>query len=316
MKSSIRMVRLSLAMAVLASAVGVEAQIVPGTGVRVNTVGDDFEDPTWEYVFNMPKSSNNLDENVRGPGGRSKNGRWEESALRGQPDVIKRVNTPPDGLPGSEGALLLRSLNTGVPGRRTNELQQDDLIMVGSNRLGGRISVSRGPSAVVRVYLPPFDQWEPRTGNTFAMRADCQAYVNKKSEGGLFSSSSSSQKLEDYWPGLFIYFNSKADRRNKENSAHFLIRANRSGGDIKGPAIEQNGWWTLGMSFTPDGMVHYYAKPGVEDLTADDHITSQHPYSYRAVTFNTIFFNVANQDDGRSWSTEWIIDDPQLYLQR
>jgi hypothetical protein len=29
------------------------------------------------------------------------------------------------------------------------------------------------------------------------------------------------------------------------------------------------------MSFTPDGMVHYFASPGVAELTMDDHITSQ-----------------------------------------
>ena len=86
---------------------------------------------------------------------------------------------------------------------------------------------------------------------------------------------------------------------------------------LQDPEGQLLGWAPgRGPMVSPDGMVHYYARPGVEDLTADDHITSQHPYSYRAVTFNTIFFNVANQDDGRSWSTEWIIDDPQLYLQR
>src|SRR5687767_11756252 len=82
-----------------------EAQIVPGTGTRMEQVGDDFEDPAWSFTFNLPKSSNNLDEQVRRPGGRSRNGRWEESALRGEPDVIRRVSTPPGGLPGSTGAL-------------------------------------------------------------------------------------------------------------------------------------------------------------------------------------------------------------------
>src|SRR5688572_15021013 len=160
-------------------AVCAEAQIVPGTGNRMEQVGDDFEDPAWGFIFNLPKSSNNLDEQVRRPGGRSRNGRWEESALRGEPDMIRRVSTPPGGLEGSTGALALRTLNTGIPNRVTNQLQQDDLIMVGSARLGGKIAVSRGPNAVVRVWLPPFDEWEPRTGNTFAMRADCTTHVMK-----------------------------------------------------------------------------------------------------------------------------------------
>ncbi len=40
----------------------------------------------------------------------------DEGMKRGQPDLIKRVPTPPGGLPGSQGSLLLRSLSTGIPG--------------------------------------------------------------------------------------------------------------------------------------------------------------------------------------------------------
>jgi len=29
--------------------------------------------------------------------------------------------------------------------------------------------------------------------------------------------------------------------------------------------------------------------------------------------FNTIFFNVCSVDDGKTWSTPWIIDDPKVY---
>jgi hypothetical protein len=31
------------------------------------------------------------------------------------------------------------------------------------------------------------------------------------------------------------------------------------------------------------------------------------------VTFDNFFFNVANWDDGHSWSTPWVIDDPKVY---
>jgi hypothetical protein len=30
--------------------------------------------------------------------------------------------------------------------------------------------------------------------------------------------------------------------------------------------------------------------------------------------FETIFFNVANMDDGKTWSTPWVVDDVSLYL--
>jgi hypothetical protein len=43
-------------------------------------------------------------------------------------------------------------------------------------------------------------------------------------------------------------------------------------------------------------------------------VTSQYPYSYKAERFRTMFFNICNQDDGKTWSTPWIIDDPSIYI--
>ena len=77
---------------------------VPGTGEVVSICGDDFEDTRWGYIKNGAKASHEDDEQQRPPGGKSRNGRWYESALRGQPDVVKRVPTPPAGLPGSSAA--------------------------------------------------------------------------------------------------------------------------------------------------------------------------------------------------------------------
>src|SRR5688572_1919091 len=90
--------------------------LVPGTGEKLTQVGDDLEDTTWSYRPNGAKSSKNIDENIRQPTGTSVNGRWFEGALRGQPDVVQRVPTPENGIPGSLGALLMRSRDTGVPG--------------------------------------------------------------------------------------------------------------------------------------------------------------------------------------------------------
>jgi hypothetical protein len=78
--------------------------------------------------------------------------------------------------------------------------------------------------------------------------------------------------------------------------------------------ITKTGWYTLGMSVTPDGMIHYYAKPGVTPLTQGDHLVSKLAYGVRVENFNTMFFNIVNQDDGRTWSTEWIVDDPEIYV--
>jgi hypothetical protein len=288
-------------------------QVVPGTGTKVNA-GDDFEDDKFTFTLNLPKASANIDKVVREPAGFSSNNRWFESTYRGTPDVVKWVPTPPGGLPGSNGAMALRTVQSGVPGRLSATFQQDDLIANFATTIGF-LSVNRTPSIVCRVYLPPFDQWEKRTGSHFGFRADCQTVINKPTMSGrLFRTASTSRQMEAYWPGMFIQFNSKRDRPGTEDSASILIRSGSRGEDLPGPTIKEPGWWTLGMSFTPDGKVHYYAKPGVEKLTAADHLTSTFPYSYNALQVNTFFFNVVNQDDGRSWSTEFIIDDCEVYV--
>ena len=52
----------------------------------------------------------------------------------------------------------------------------------------------------------------------------------------------------------------------------------------------------------------------MDDLTAEDYLTSQYPYSYHAERFRTFFFDACNKNDGKTWSTPFVIDDPQLYL--
>ncbi|REK19636.1 MAG: hypothetical protein DWQ37_00390 [Planctomycetota bacterium] len=287
--------------------------VIPGTGQKVTAVGDDFEDPEWSYIFNLPKSSEENDEQRRFPSGQSSNGRWFEGLKRGQPDVIKRVPTPEGGLAGSEGALLMVSRQTGIPGRYSHQMQQDDFIVNVRSRVRGAIPVSRSPSVVVRVYLPPWEEWEERTGPSFGFRAACLTHKNeKKKRSGFFGGTTSKRVSETYWPGMFIQFN-RGDGDERPDSAVLIVRGGSRGHDFRGPKIEETGWWTLGMSFTPNGAVHYFARPGVEDLTASDHISSQYPYSYRCEHLDTFFFNVCSGDNGH-WSTPWIIDNAELYI--
>ena len=273
---------------------------VPGTGERVPILGDDFEAEDWSYAYRHPKSSYEQDENQRGPGGRSQNGHWYEGGKRGTPDMVKRVPTPPGGLEGSTGALMIATRRSGIPGRVTNKQQQDDLLMAVRRRLKKPIPVSWQPSCLVRVYLPPFEKWENRTGASFGIRADVRG--------------SRGNEVEPYWPGMFIFFQSETSRRIETDSARVTVRADRRGRDVRGPNIAEPGWWTFGMSFTRDGQVHHYASPGVDDLTADDYLYSSYPYGYRCRDFHTFFFNVANWDNGRTWSTPWVIDDPEIYV--
>ena len=302
--------RAVLGLAVVLTSVGAQitwAQaLVPGTGQRLLQATDDFEDPAWSYSYNPPKASHEQDRQSRLPTGISKNGRFFEPPLRGQPDLIQRVETPPDGVPGSQSALLIATRDAGVPGRSSGRDQQDDLIA----RIGGAIPVSRSPSVVVRVYVPPFEEWTPRTGASFGFRASCYGRrPNVPRQRGAKAS-------DDYWPGFFIHFFSKSDGRSPQDYAAFRIRSDQRGADFWGPRIDGPGWWTLGMSFTPDGQVHYYAKAGVEDLTAQDYIASHYCYGFRCQRLDTYFFDVMSPDDGRTWSTKWIVDDPAVYVAR
>lgn len=319
----LRSVQLVLAATIICGDVGTTfaQRFVPGSGKKWEGIGDDFEDEDWQFVLNLPKSSKNIDHVVRAPSGYSTNDRLLESTYRGTPDLVERVPTPPGGLEGSKGALRLGTLHSGIPGHISYKMQQDDLIVNVQNRIGGFIQPSRHPSVVVRVWLPPFDEWEERTGSHFGFRAECSGWgigeVEKK-VGFLFNRRTvkkQERKYENYWPGFFIQFNRKEDTRAKEDSAVLIVRCDERGQDFIGPQVKP-GWITLGMSFSTDGRVHYYAHEGVGDLRPQDHISSNYPYSSKADRFNTFFFNVVNQDNGRSWSTKFIVDDPTLYVNR
>ncbi len=206
----------------------------------------------------------------------------------------------------------MRSKQTGVPGRYTGKFEQDDFICNVSSRIGGGIPVGRNPSVVVRVHIPPFEHWERRYGPSFGFRTACQTYKTETKKRGPFGGVSRSTKQETYWPGFFIHF-VPGDGKDKPDSAYFTVRAGSVGQDLRGPKITETGWWTLGMSFTSDGRVHYFAHEGVEPLTAADHLTTQYPYSYNCVRMDTLFFNVVSGNNG-NWSTPWIVDDAEVYI--
>lgn len=288
---------------------------VPGSGTRIDYASDDFETAGWRFIQNLPKSSRENDDQVRSPTGFSANGLWHEGPERGHPDYLRVVPTPAGGLAGSKHALLIRTLNSGVPGGHSYDVQQDDLIANCISQLNGTLSVAEMPSVVVRVYLPPADQWENRSGPHFGFRVSVSTMATEKKSFGFFGSRTETTN-EPYWPGMWINFRSKTSRRIKQDSAYLTIRSDASGHDFRALKIpaDQFGWWTLGMSLTADGMVHYYAHAGIDDLTAKDHLASKAPYGYQAQRFRTYFFDACNRNDGRTWSTPFVIDDPQLYL--
>lgn len=300
-----------LAMCMVQSA-SAQTLLIPGTGTLVDEVGDHFEDENWSYTFELPKGSGAINHVDNFPAGFSTNGRWSESTYRGQPCQVQRVPTPAGGLPESKGALLIRSLNTGVPGRSSYQMQQDDLLCNINTKIGGYIPVSWNPNFVVRVFLPPWEQWEDRSGPSFGVRADLMG--TKINNTVRFRGFVNNNEMEQYWPGFFICHQRKQETADGKPAAYFIMRASNQGEDLQGPMIKELGWWTIGMSFTADGKVHYFASPGLDRLKREDYIGSYYPHGFRADRFQTFFFNVVNGDNGRTWSTPWVVDDCMFYM--
>ena len=149
------------------------------------------------------------------------------------------------------------------------------------------------PSCVVRLYLPHPDIWENRTGPHFGMRLGVRTTAQKPRQG-LFSIGTSLQN-EPYWPGIWVHFRSKTSPGIDQDSVLLKVRANALGHDfpVKKIPAEKFGWWTFGMSVSPDGRIHYFARQGVDDLTPSDLMVSQKPYGYEAERVTSFFFNIA-----------------------
>jgi hypothetical protein len=276
--------------------------IVPGMGPRVNKTGDDFEDAKFVYYPQHPKSSWNIDDEVRAPGSSSSNNLWVEGAKRGTPDVVKRIPTPPGGIAGSKGSLMIQTLSSGVPGDLSNEDQQDDLLHNVAGQIGREIPFSWSPNVHCRVYIPPVAQWERKNGATFAFRTGAQGLTPDRD-------------YDEFWPGIFFWMQrEKAADGQIKPTIRADVRADEYGRDLPMVIFQPGTWCTLGISMTADGRSHFFAREGVGDLTADDHLGSYMCYNWRGVSFTTFFFNVMNFDNGRSWSTPWVVDNAFLHV--
>jgi hypothetical protein len=280
-------------------------------------VGDDFEDPNWGFVFNFPKGNEENDGRLNPPYGKSRNGSLFETGHRGIPDIVQRTETPPGGLAGSKGALLIRTLQSKAAGQFDGDTGQDDLFVSfrGARRaFGGGVSPAQRPSLTARVYLPPFEQWERRVGASIGFRGDVYGEERPAPRVGPLGLFRGETPPNQYWPGIFVEF--APGSGDTPDSARLRIRADRAGRDLPMRKItaDELGWWTFGMSMTADGMTHFYASPGVDDLTPQDYLASHLCYGITARSLTGCFFNIFNRNDGRTWSTPWVIDDPMLHV--
>lgn len=291
----------------------------PGSGRRIAEYGDTFEEPGWIYNDNNPKLHNQYHDPGSGwtnvihdrnqPLGGSANRRWQEGTVRGHPDIIEQVNTPRRGLRGSRYSLRLQTRNSGTPGLTEGTVQQDDLIQ----NLNGRrynLPPGKGLSVVTRIYLPKIKDWERRQGTHIGFRVGASGHRPGAKPGS-----------EDYWPGIWLWL--QQDENGHNDCFRLVVRANESGKDVMATEKKytRTGWWTIGMTFNPDGSIGYYASPGVDDLTENDLLVFREgsrsaaaiykPYNIIFDDLDYLFFSMANTDG--EWSTEFIVDDVAVY---
>ena len=69
-------------------------------------------------------------------------------------------------------------MHSGVPGEQSFDVQQDDLILNVSTRLGSSVEQVKC-QVVLRLYLPHPDIWENRTGPHFGMRLGVRTTAQK-----------------------------------------------------------------------------------------------------------------------------------------
>lgn len=169
-------------------------------------------------------------------------------------------------------------------------------------RLGKPVPSAAQPSSVVRVYVPPFEQWEPRSGASFGFRMD------------LWGKKPGDRELTQYWPGMFFNLRRKSPRGPAEDQAFLTIRGDEYGRDIRSIEVAP-GWWTLGLSVSADGVCHFYAREGTEPLRPQDRLASYRCYGFTCHRLDLVFFNVVTLDNGKRWSTAWIIDDPSFFCE-
>ena len=148
-------------------------------------------------------------------------------------------------------------------------MQQEDFILNVQYRTGGPIPISQNPSVTTRVYLPPTDQWERRSGPQFAFRVALETTKNTQNK---YFPLASKKENEVYWPGLFICMDTKEQTKKTGRSdlLPYSLNGNRR---HDGTGVRSTDCGS-GVSVSANGAIHYYARPGVEDLTSELHHNS------------------------------------------
>lgn len=253
------------------------AQPLTDGKVRVEALSDNFEDPAWSANFGD---------------------RWRGGSFRGAPEVLERVTPPANGLPGSTGALRIRSVDNGDDPHPT---QEDFLTQDYTAALGRPLTRDDQVLTTIRVHMPAFSTWSNGVNNFgFRMEPRSNSLIGVDNPVGY------------YYPSIWLWDNGPENR--------FVVRLGDGfASDLNVAPITQAGWWTLGIGFDADGIGHYYASPGVDPLTAADEIwdtTMFNSFGGTDPRMDTLAYNFLSlgYPAGPSLSPDFIVDDFEVFI--
>lgn len=174
---------------------------VLGRTFPLRDLWDDFEETKWCYDCG---------------------GLWRSGSGDGVPEILKRVPTPVGGKEGSKGSLEIR----------TNKIDRDQspsmeklLTAEFKDKLKRKLKRVHKPVFIVRVWLPPFNQW----GDHYTFGFRHESFLENGSKDQNYSS-------------LFLVYN----RQYKTPFFRYRVGTNKLCYEVHDPRpIEQDGWWTL-----------------------------------------------------------------------
>ena len=187
---------------------------VLGRKVRLDALCANFENENW------------LDDYNRG------DDYWHEtrSDYKRGLESLKRVTSPAIG----SGALEIS--------RISDPRQQEMLSPAFSGKLGHKLSRSDRPVFIVRLWLPPLDQWGE--SYHFGFRQEVRA----------------SNIPSEYSTSIWV-------KKDQDKISFYFRAANGQDGDVPGGPKVEPGWWTLAIAFDDKGIGHYYVSQGIGILT-------------------------------------------------
>ncbi|MFW5683201.1 MAG: hypothetical protein ACOC1G_09380, partial [Phycisphaeraceae bacterium] len=227
-----------LSPAVLLAADGEDGEEILSRAKLVAELSDDFENPQWSFDPEAGVSSNGL---------------WK-TGMRGAPETCERVAPAHGGLPGQEGALLLRTVDQDDDGWP----RQEDLVTRPYDKvLDHNLERASLPVLTARLYVPPIDEEGP-AWSVLGLRVEARS-TNEEVD------------IPRYYPSLWVVQYNQPDEDKVGNYLRVRLGDGHAPdhwiGELGGP-----GWYTLGLAFDAEGVGHYFARKGVEPLTLQDKV--------------------------------------------